>query len=532
MGARESTARNNEEADPDAVPNYYELLEVEETATSDDIKRSFRKLALLHHPDKNQGDIEGATKRFAALQQAYEVLSDDQERAWYDSHRASLAPEPDAHAVFEDIRNGAPAPAPRARDRGLSVRHLAQFFDTTSWKTFDDGDGSFFTLYRNLFSRLAQEESAISEIEYPSFGYSTWTWAATTKQSEAARLFYNAWINFSTTKEFTWMEQWNIAEAPDRRVRRQKDNKKARDDARKDYNDTIRSLALFIRKRDPRYKTYLTQQAQINTNKASGSNTPSASRPRPNLADAYVEQEWQKTSGRSGDDDLEWAAAEGEDPEEWECVACGKTFRSEAAWDSHERSKKHMKEIEKLKREMLHDDVDLGLGNQDCGGDEQDPVMISPASPTEPPRSDEDVATSPVVASSLALSEVEDDHTLPTPAKSRKKPKKTRTIIKNTDNISNHTDTHREIEDGTEVHDDKDSTPQLSKREKRKLREAKRAQTENEPNALICNSCSETFSSRTKLFTHIKETGHALAEAKVGSQKHEKSKKGKNVVIK
>jgi hypothetical protein len=41
------------------------------------------------------------------------------------------------------------------------------------------------------------------------------------------------------------------------------------------------------------------------------------------------------------DDDLEWAAAEGgDDPEEWECVACGKIFRSEAAWDSHERSKK------------------------------------------------------------------------------------------------------------------------------------------------------------------------------------------------
>ena len=79
----------------------------------------------------------------------------------------------------------------------------------------------------------------------------------------------------------------------------------------------------------------------------------------------YVEQDWQKVEGRRADDDLEWAAAEGgEDPEEWECVACGKSFRSEAAWDSHERSKKHMKEVERLKREMEEDNEKLGLADE------------------------------------------------------------------------------------------------------------------------------------------------------------------------
>lgn len=63
-------------------------------------------------------------------------------------------------------------------------------------------------------------------------------------------------------------------------------------------------------------------------------------------------------------DDLDWAAAEGDDLEEWECVACRKTFRSEAAWDSHERSKKHMKEVERLKREMQADDQDLDLNGE------------------------------------------------------------------------------------------------------------------------------------------------------------------------
>ncbi|KAK7454543.1 hypothetical protein VKT23_011297 [Stygiomarasmius scandens] len=181
MGAGASTANNQEGAE---VLDYYQLLKVDENATGDEIKRSFRKLALVHHPDKNPNDLEGATKRFAALQQAYEVLSDEQERAWYDSHRASLAPEPDEQTVYEDIRKG--APPPRARDRGLTVRHLTRFFDASIWNGFgDEGDG-FYAIYRNLFARLQAEEELASDgnVQLPSFGYSTWSWTPTRKGEE------------------------------------------------------------------------------------------------------------------------------------------------------------------------------------------------------------------------------------------------------------------------------------------------------------------------------------------------------------
>ena len=62
-----------------------------------------------------------------------------------------------------------------------------------------------------------------SEINYPSFGYSNWTWGGNggnTNAENAARNFYNAWINFATSKDFAWKEQWNLSEAPDRRYRR------------------------------------------------------------------------------------------------------------------------------------------------------------------------------------------------------------------------------------------------------------------------------------------------------------------------
>ncbi len=63
--------------------NYYEILDIPSSATSDDIKRSYRRLARQYHPDLNPGNKD-AEDRFKEIGEAYDVLSDVTKRAQYD----------------------------------------------------------------------------------------------------------------------------------------------------------------------------------------------------------------------------------------------------------------------------------------------------------------------------------------------------------------------------------------------------------------------------------------------------------------
>lgn len=65
--------------------DYYEVLGVEKTATADEIKKAYRKLAVKYHPDRNPGDKE-AEEKFKEATEAYEVLSDEQKRPLYDQY--------------------------------------------------------------------------------------------------------------------------------------------------------------------------------------------------------------------------------------------------------------------------------------------------------------------------------------------------------------------------------------------------------------------------------------------------------------
>jgi DnaJ family protein A protein 2 len=66
--------------------NYYEILEVNKNATEEEIKKSYRKLAVKWHPDKNPGNKEEAEKKFKEISEAYQVLSDKEKREVYNNY--------------------------------------------------------------------------------------------------------------------------------------------------------------------------------------------------------------------------------------------------------------------------------------------------------------------------------------------------------------------------------------------------------------------------------------------------------------
>ncbi|KAH9897574.1 hypothetical protein F4778DRAFT_241107 [Xylariomycetidae sp. FL2044] len=84
-----------------AAFDYYEELEIGRDATIQEIKASYRRLSLLHHPDKNVHDVEGATARFQRIQESYETLSNPARRDHYDNPPSRFRsahqyyPEPD-----------------------------------------------------------------------------------------------------------------------------------------------------------------------------------------------------------------------------------------------------------------------------------------------------------------------------------------------------------------------------------------------------------------------------------------------------
>ena len=63
--------------------DYYEVLGVGKDADAKEIKKAYRKLAMKYHPDKNPGDKD-AEEKFKEINEAYEVLSDEEKRSTYD----------------------------------------------------------------------------------------------------------------------------------------------------------------------------------------------------------------------------------------------------------------------------------------------------------------------------------------------------------------------------------------------------------------------------------------------------------------
>jgi DnaJ family protein A protein 5 len=310
------------------------------------------------------------------VQSAYEVLSDPQERAWYDSHRDAilrndnLSDEHFEHNV-------------RLTSASDIVALMSRF---TKRVPFTDAPNGFFGSLRTMFETLAKEEDAASEwegleaVEYPKFG------GAEDNYEEVVRPFYATWMGFTTRKTFSWLDTYKYAEAPDRRIRRlmEKENKRLRDEGIKEFNDAVRSLVAFVRKRDPRYVP--SSQSEADRQKLlRGAAAAQAARSRAANQAKLVEQtvpEWMRSQEAEADTISE---SELSDEEHFECVICGKIFKSEKQYETHEKSKKHIKAVQQLKRQMEKENKLFKLESDAIHKDEATPPSASNGDYSVPP---------------------------------------------------------------------------------------------------------------------------------------------------
>ncbi|XP_005248307.2 dnaJ homolog subfamily C member 21 isoform X4 [Homo sapiens] len=350
-----------------AMKCHYEALGVRRDASEEELKKAYRKLALKWHPDKNLDNAAEAAEQFKLIQAAYDVLSDPQERAWYDNHREAL------------LKGGFDG---EYQDDSLD---LLRYFTVTCYSGYGDDEKGFYTVYRNVFEMIAKEEleSVLEEEvdDFPTFGDSQ------SDYDTVVHPFYAYWQSFCTQKNFAWKEEYDTRQASNRWEKRamEKENKKIRDKARKEKNELVRQLVAFIRKRDKRVQAHRKLVEEQNAEKARKAEEMRRQQKlkQAKLVEQYREQSWmtmanlekelQEMEARyekefgDGSDENEMEEHElkdeedGKDSDEAEdaelyddlyCPACDKSFKTEKAMKNHEKSKKHREMVALLKQQL------------------------------------------------------------------------------------------------------------------------------------------------------------------------------------
>ncbi|KAF2813880.1 DnaJ-domain-containing protein [Mytilinidion resinicola] len=528
MGANHSSgAGHNGNASPAAGElkvSYYELLGVERTASDEEIKKAYRKKALELHPDRNYDDVERTTALFAEVQVAYEILSDKNERAWYDAHERDILRGGDAggEAHYEhDMR------VTTSEDIARMLRKFHGGID------FSDAPSGFFGFLRDTFVTLAREEEAAADwestdvLDYPSFGHKDDSYEGVVQP------FYATWASFSTKKSFAWMDLYRYSEAPDRRVRRmmEKENKRLRDAGIRDFNDAVRTLVAFVRKRDPRYTPHTQTVEEREKTLRDAARAQAARQKAANAAKIQGKVPDWATSRNAEDEEDE--VEEESDEEQYECVACHKTFKSERQYDAHEKSKKHQKAVQALKRQMQKDNRHLNLDDDISGSGANTPTSMDGADKVVTVEKD----GAEEVTHELGELDVDDEGSEVTQDNQEEDQKFVKSSTPHSESSDDEDDEYAsrsEIEDrlgGSEslassatlidpLATDplkESSQPKLGKAaQKRAKKAAQQAAIDQSDLQFKCAVCNVGFSSRTRMFQHIKDFGHAAPPQKTG----------------
>ncbi|KAJ5780872.1 hypothetical protein N7457_006032 [Penicillium paradoxum] len=518
MGQFHSTSQTSSDVPENSnqKTDYYELLGVERGASNEEIKKAYRKKALVLHPDRNYGNVDEATQLFAEIQSAYEVLADPQERAWYDSHSDAFLGT-----------NGSTNDQHSYNVRITTAEDVLKLFSKFNPRMdFSDAPTGFFGGLREQFEQLALEERLACQwenqdpMEYPSFG------SVNDDFEDVVRPFYAAWTGFSTQKSFAWKDVHRYSEAPDRRVRRmmEKENRRLREEGIREFNDAVRSLVAFVKKRDPRYKVNTQSEAQRQETLRQSAAAQAARSRAINQAKMrdHVLPEWAQSERPVTDDE----ESEESEVESFECVVCHKYFKSQKQYEAHERSKKHLKAVKQLCWEMRMQNDQLDLESADdlstnAGliqplevGDDKDgghvAPMANPLANTSLKGHDTDTEeqgsshsldqTVPPLIDSSPQTDSDNDYASREYVETR--------LRADMDSLSTG------LED-LEVPNQASSvgltgqSPAL-KMGKAKLKRAKKAAKQaNQSTGFVCANCQASFTSKSKLFDHIRDLDHA-----------------------
>ncbi|KAH8261679.1 hypothetical protein KR044_013256 [Drosophila immigrans] len=520
---------------------YYEELGLSRDSDEADIKTAYRKLALRWHPDKNPDCLAEAKERFQLIQQAYEVLSDAQERAWYDNHR-------------EQILRG------KNSEYSENCLDVFQYFSNSCYKGFGNDKEGFYSVYRDVFNRIAAEDlefvDSDDERGAPQFGN------ADSSYEDVVGPFYAYWMSYSTKKTYEWLCPYDVREIKERFILRkvEKEMKKIVQSARKDRNEEVRNLVSFVRKRDRRvqaYKRVLEERAEANRLKQEEQRKQHLRQRQEQLAavrankvanDGYEEQlrQLEQQYGSDSDiytdeedeeeedeDDVDQQQEEDEDVSEDEveyvddlyCVACNKSFKNARARSNHEESKKHRDNVDRLRQQMQEEEQEFNGQNESLNATEESlaELQLSGSHETEEeveqqqqskrnkkskkskkaaPKAvvasedDEDAEAPPADFNAAAASNSDDDDEGGW-GKSKKASKKTRAKNKTTNGKQKQENEVKTKTASRIVVDDDEEEEKV---------EATTATAVQH----TCVTCKLVFDSKNKLFAHLKKTNHGV----------------------
>ena len=378
---------------------------------------------------------------------------------------------------------------------------------------FSDRPSSFYNLAGQIFDKLALEENACcrsaesDRINYPSFGSSKDTYEGTVKP------FYATWSSFATKKDFAWKDMYRYSEAPDRRTRRvmEKENRRVREESVREFNEAVKALVAFVKKRDPRH-TFKTQTEEERQTALREMATIQAIRSRTANQARYssgVVAEWTKT--RDSNDEVESDESEDVIQNLLDCVVCKKTFKSKNQYVAHERSKKHTKAAAQLRRQMAkeHAMLDLDKLSNKTADDKQ---------PSEVTSSRDEFLRHEMINVKQVFKQ--DPETSPlsfeNPGEPCGDPNESLSECSSEKDFSEEVLEHefgRKMKDWEEMStvlatNTIDSQPKKGKAKEKQARKSGN-QIKDPYSGFQCLACSARFSSNTKLFNHIKNLGHA-----------------------